>query len=43
MDAKDERAGEFYRKFGFVPLPSNPRRLFLPLSTLVNIAATTEG
>ena len=27
VDAKDEHAAAFYRNFGFVPLPSNARRL----------------
>jgi GNAT superfamily N-acetyltransferase len=39
VDAKDDQAAAFYRKFGFVPLPSNACRLFLPLSTLLNVAA----
>ncbi len=33
VDAKDERAVEFYRAFGFQPFPSRPQRLFLPAST----------
>lgn len=33
VDAKDERAAEFYRGFGFIPFPSRPRRLFLLAST----------
>jgi GNAT superfamily N-acetyltransferase len=37
VDAKDDNAAAFYRKYGFVPLPANPRRLFLPLSTLLDI------
>ena len=31
VDAENERAKAFYEKFGFVPLPSNPMRLFLSL------------
>lgn len=38
VDAKDDRAAAFYRKYGFVPLPSNPSRLFLPLPTILSIA-----
>lgn len=34
VDAKDERAAAFYRKFGFLPLPSDPRRLVLSLARL---------
>lgn len=32
VDAKDERAAEFYRGFGFRPFPSRPLRLFMPIS-----------
>jgi hypothetical protein len=32
VDALDERAAAFYRKFGFIPLPSQPLKLFLPIS-----------
>lgn len=41
VDAKDDQAAAFYRKFGFVPLPSNPNRLFLPLSTLLSVASAS--
>jgi GNAT superfamily N-acetyltransferase len=41
VDAKNEHAAAFYQRFGFVPLPSNPRRLFLPLETLLRVAALT--
>lgn len=34
VDAKDEQAAAFYRRFGFVPLVSNSRRLFLPLASI---------
>jgi GNAT superfamily N-acetyltransferase len=37
VDAKDERSEAFYRKYGFVPLATNPHRLFLPLKTLLQI------
>jgi GNAT superfamily N-acetyltransferase len=30
VDAKDESAAAFYRHFGFVPMPGQPRRLLLP-------------
>jgi GNAT superfamily N-acetyltransferase len=33
VDAKDERAADFYRGFGFQPFPSRPRRLFLPVAS----------
>ncbi len=34
VDAKDEAASRYYRRFGFIPLPDDPHRLFLPLATL---------
>lgn len=33
VDAKDERAADFYRAFGFRPFPLRPERLFLPAAT----------
>jgi ribosomal protein S18 acetylase RimI-like enzyme len=35
VDAKDDRAVDFYRRFGFRAFPSRPRRLFLPTATAV--------
>lgn len=34
VDAKDQKAKEFYEKFGFIPLPSNEFELFLPVRTI---------
>lgn len=34
VDAKDERAADYYKKFGFVPLPERPLELFLPIKTI---------
>lgn len=34
VDAKDENAIAFYSQYGFIVLPSNDHRLFLPLSTI---------
>ena len=33
VDAREERAVAFYRHYGFVPLVSQPRTLFLPVAT----------
>jgi len=33
VDAKDERAADFYAAFGFRAFPLHPRRLFLPTAT----------
>lgn len=35
VDAKNEKAAGFYRKYGFVPSPDNPLQLFLPTATLL--------
>jgi predicted GNAT family N-acyltransferase len=34
VDAKDDRALSFYRKYGFLELPDIPGRLFLPMATV---------
>jgi len=34
VDAKDEVAVDFYKHFGFISLPENNHRLFLPLSII---------
>jgi hypothetical protein len=35
MDAKDEQAKSFYRRFDFIPLQDDSHKLFLPLKTLI--------
>ena len=35
VDAKNQRAAEFYKTFGFEPFPQRPRRLFLLSSVAV--------
>ncbi len=34
VDAKNDRVRAFYERYGFIPFPSAPRRLFLPMQTL---------
>jgi len=34
VDAKDDNAASFYKRFGFIPLPDSPYELFLPLPTI---------
>lgn len=33
VDAKDDAAVSFYRRYGFIPFPSSASRLFLPIAT----------
>jgi hypothetical protein len=39
VDAKDEAALAFYRKYGFIELPKVNRRLFLPMGTIEKLFA----
>jgi predicted GNAT family N-acyltransferase len=34
VDAKDDPARVFYKKYGFLELPDHPNRLFLPMKTV---------
>lgn len=34
VDAKDDQAIAFYKKYGFLELPKIPKRLFLPMATI---------
>jgi ribosomal protein S18 acetylase RimI-like enzyme len=38
VDAKDEPAAAFYKHHGFLELPSQPLKLFIPLATVTGIA-----
>ncbi|WP_231934366.1 GNAT family N-acetyltransferase [Geobacter sp. DSM 9736] len=35
VDAKDQNASDFYKKFGFVPIPDSQLQLFLPFATML--------
>lgn len=37
VDAKDERAAEYYQKFGFISWYENPLKLYLPVATLLSL------
>ena len=37
VDAKDDTGSSFYRKFGFIPFPDKPLRLFLPMQTIAKL------
>jgi predicted GNAT family N-acyltransferase len=39
VDAKDESATAFYRKYGFIDLPKIKKRLFLPMGTIDQLFA----
>ena len=41
VDAKDENASVFYKRFGFVEFPNTPNRLFLPLRSIEELFAGT--
>jgi len=34
VDAKDDSAAAFYKRYGFIELPKTPKRLFLPMATI---------
>ena len=38
VDAKDENAAEFYKKYGFIGFPTIANRLFLPIETIKKLA-----
>jgi predicted GNAT family N-acyltransferase len=37
VDAKDEKARNFYQEFGFIDIPRVPNRLFLPTGTIAKM------
>jgi ribosomal protein S18 acetylase RimI-like enzyme len=37
VDAKDNQALAFYKKYGFIELPKIVRRLFLPMETVARM------
>ena len=43
VDAKDDAAAAFYRRFDFLPLQIPPRRLFLPMKTVERIFPRSRG
>jgi hypothetical protein len=40
VDAKDDRAREFYLRHDFISLPSQPNRLFYPVKTIEKLVAS---
>ena len=39
VDAKDDNALAFYRRYGFIPFADEPKRLFLPMGTIERLFA----
>lgn len=39
VDALNDRAAEFYQLFGFIPMPSQPLKLFLPMESVATLFA----
>jgi ribosomal protein S18 acetylase RimI-like enzyme len=37
VDAIDENARAFYRRYGFIDIPDHPNRLFLPMKTVTQL------
>jgi GNAT superfamily N-acetyltransferase len=37
VEALNDRVAEFYRQFGFIPLPSQPLKLFLPMECVATL------
>ena len=37
VDAKDDGAARFYGHYGFTPLQAQPRRLFVPMTTVAKL------
>ena len=42
VDAVDDRAAAFYRKYGFTPLDDQPHRLLLPIDTILSAGPSAE-
>ena len=40
VDAIDDNAANFYRKYGFIELPEDKRKLFLPMKTIEKLFST---
>jgi GNAT superfamily N-acetyltransferase len=42
VDAIDENARAFYRRYGFIDIPNHPNRLFVPMKTLAQLFPDVE-
>ncbi|MGL5064808.1 MAG: GNAT family N-acetyltransferase [Microcoleus sp.] len=37
VDSKNQKAKDFYLKYGFIPLDDNPLSLFMPIATIIKV------
>jgi hypothetical protein len=42
VDAIDENAHTFYRRYGFTDVPDHPNRLFMPMKTVAQLFPEIE-
>jgi len=42
VDAIDENAHVFYRRYGFIDIPNHPNRLFLPIKTVAQLFSDAD-
>lgn len=43
VDAIDESARAFYRRYGFIDIPNHPNRLFMPMKTVAQLFSDTDA
>lgn len=43
VDAKDDVATRFYARYGFLPFPEQPQRLFLPMRAVAALGLSDSG
>ena len=42
VDAIDENARAFYRRYGLIDIPNHPNRLFIPMKTVAQLFPEVE-
>jgi len=42
VDAIDENARAFYRRYSFIDIPNHPNRLFMPMKTVAQLFPENE-
>jgi len=43
VDAKNDKASSFYKRFGFIPFLDMPNRLFLPIETIKSLILSSQS